>query len=204
MKIKLRRYELEYAKEHCAAVKASIECLKKWFTWASPDYCLCDTIKFIEGQSNRRNEGKYDYAIIDIDDNEFLGSCGLAKVKTHNNEQIASMSYWRRQDTKKSHVMKEAWEEVESEALKLGIKRIEIDVAHCNEPSKKLLLNILELNLKGISRFVVEMAKFMTAEDTLLIVQPRNDRTLWVMHRITDARNWLLFTEPSNEMFTAH
>ncbi len=138
MKIKLRRYELEYAKEHCAAVKASIECLKKWFTWASPDYCLCDTIKFIEGQSNRRNEGKYDYAIIDIDDNEFLGSCGLAKVKTHNNEQIASMSYWRRQDTKISHVMKEAWEEVESEAFKLGIKRIEIDVAHCNEPSKKV------------------------------------------------------------------
>jgi len=136
MNIVLKPYCLDYADCHYAAVKASIECLKKWFTWASPDYCLCDSIKFIEDQSSQENKGKYNFAIFDSDDGEFLGSCGLTKVKTYNGEQVASMSYWRRQDSNKKHVMGQAANKLKDEAFNnLGIKRIEIDIACCNKKS---------------------------------------------------------------------
>jgi RimJ/RimL family protein N-acetyltransferase len=136
MKIEIKPYHLEYAKDHCTAVKASIERLKKWFTWASSNYCLCDSIKFIKDQSNQEKEGKYNFAIFDNNDGEFLGSYGLTKVKTYNGEQIASMSYWRRQDSSKKGVMWQATEKVKDKAFnELGIKRIEIDIACCNNAS---------------------------------------------------------------------
>lgn len=136
MNIEIRPYRLNDAESHCAAVKASIECLSKWFTWASPNYCLCDSIKFIKDQSNQENKVKYNFAIIDNHDDEFLGSCGLTKVKTYNEEQVASMSYWRRQDSDKRRVMWQAIEKLKEKAFnELGIKRIEIDIAYCNKAS---------------------------------------------------------------------
>ncbi|MBI4296278.1 MAG: GNAT family N-acetyltransferase [Chloroflexi bacterium] len=139
MSIEIRQYDPKDAESHYAAVEASIESLKKWFSWASPNYCLCDSIKFIKDQPNRENMEKYDYAIFDADDSGFLGSCGLTKVRTYNGEQIASMSYWRRQDSNKRHVMREAVIKVKEKAFKeLGIKRIEIDIAYCNKASIKV------------------------------------------------------------------
>jgi ribosomal-protein-serine acetyltransferase len=143
MTIEIDQYHMEYAEKHCAAVRASIEGLKEWFTWVVPNYCLCDSIKFIEDQSKQKNQNKYEYAIIDNDDGEFLGSCSLTKVKTYNGEQIASMSYWRNQKSKKEHIGTIAANKLKNKAFdELGINRIEIDIAHCNKRSIGVAKNI--------------------------------------------------------------
>ena len=139
MTIEIRYYNKEDAKDHCEAVKASLNALKTWFTWAKPDYCLCDSIKFIEEQFCLPNVDKYEFAIIDEEDGQFMGSCSLTRVKTYNGQRIASMSYWRRQDSAKKHVASCAANKLKNKAFHdYGIERIEIDIADCNEYSRKV------------------------------------------------------------------
>jgi RimJ/RimL family protein N-acetyltransferase len=140
MVIKIRTYELKDVESHCNAVKMSIESLKKWFSWAKPNYCLCDSIKFINEQLDPNNKEKFNYAIIDTDDekNQLVGSCGLRIIKTYNGERIASMSYWCREDRQGQHITRCAVKQLLDKAKNLPIVRIEIDAAHCNVGSEKI------------------------------------------------------------------
>jgi RimJ/RimL family protein N-acetyltransferase len=163
---------MDYAEAHCVAVRASIQCLKTWFTWASADYCLCDSVRFIEDQPSQEQKGKYSFAIFGSDDDEFLGSCGLTKVKTYNGEPIASMSYWRRQDTVKRDVIRAAWEEIKQEASKLDIARIEIDVAKCNQHSIRVAKKIgakheRDIQIRGGDGKMHEGTRYVITEITI-------------------------------------
>ena len=40
VKVGIRDYTIDDAKDHSEAVIASLELLRKWFTWAKPDYSL--------------------------------------------------------------------------------------------------------------------------------------------------------------------
>lgn len=130
----LREYGDYDAQPHCNAVISSLAELRKWFTWAKPDYCLCDSYEFIEHQSKRKTEERYDYAIVNSESGEFLGSCGLTRVKTTDDtERVASMSYWIRTDKSGGGRMKKAIKKLKQMGFdKHNFDIIEIDVAYCN------------------------------------------------------------------------
>ena len=149
MKAEIRYYNrdnLEDAIAHTEAVKSSLDWLCTWFTWAKANYCLCDSINFINGIPNQEAEGQRSFVIYDVDDNEFLGSLGLSTMKTYNGERIASISYWRNQRTAKRGFMEDAVNMLISKAYsEFGFTRIEIDVGDCNIPSQQLASKVAKL-----------------------------------------------------------
>jgi len=139
--ITVRQYIPTDAENHYDAVKASIERLAKWFSWAKPNYCLCDSIEFIESQSEQ--EDKRHYAIVGgTCSSKFLGSCSWSRVETYDNKWTVSLSYWRRQDSKEKNVMGRAVRQVVDLAFKEGIQRVEIDIADCNLRSIKVACDV--------------------------------------------------------------
>jgi len=137
----IREYNECDIQAHCNAVISSLTELNKWFSWAKPDYCLCDSYEFITNQNQRKKGDKYDYAIIDSDSGEFLGSCGLNIIDTY--KQTVTMSYWIKSDKCGRHIMTKAANQLKDKGFKEhGFSEIEIRVAYCNPASKHVAENI--------------------------------------------------------------
>lgn len=137
----IREYNECDIQAHCNAVISSLTELSKWFTWAKPDYCLCDSYDFIVNQDKRKQEKRYDYAIVDKDNGEFLGGCGLRQIENGNNH--TEMSYWIRTDKSSRGVMKDAVKQLKHKGCnELKLREIEIHIAYCNPASKYIAENI--------------------------------------------------------------
>ncbi|MFC1907170.1 GNAT family N-acetyltransferase [Chloroflexota bacterium] len=150
--LKFREYKLEDAKDHYEAVRASLDTISKWFSWAKPDYCLCESIQFMKDQVDQKLKGKHAYAIYDTDNEKrFLGNCSF-NLGCENGEITATMSYWRRQDINKCGIMYPALKDVIKIAFEdFNANRIRIDIAHCNIASIKTTLKIMK-NMKKTER----------------------------------------------------
>ncbi len=93
--VTIRPFELGDGPSLLEAVSESIESLRQWMTWCKPDYASVDAQGFLCQSVSDWETGKnYSFAILNSENQTFLGSVGLNLVnRTHN---FAHLGYWIR------------------------------------------------------------------------------------------------------------
>ena len=83
------------------AVRESIPEVSKWMPWCHPDYSIEETKIWVKSQLEAwKNHEEFSFCIIDSDNNNFLGGCGLNQFNRAHN--FANLGYWvRSSETKK-------------------------------------------------------------------------------------------------------
>lgn len=75
------------------AVRESITELIPWMSWCHTEYSLKDSRKWVKTRKTEWRKGiSYDFVIIDISDESFLGMCGLNHIDADN--KVANLGYW--------------------------------------------------------------------------------------------------------------
>jgi ribosomal-protein-serine acetyltransferase len=91
--IGLRQFTLEDVPVLFNAIRESMTQLSDWMIWAHPDYSREDTQSFVLKCGPGWEKGEqYSFAIVDVDDGEFLGSVGLSAVNRAHG--FANLGYW--------------------------------------------------------------------------------------------------------------
>jgi RimJ/RimL family protein N-acetyltransferase len=92
--IRIRPYTLADARDVFAAARESFTELNPWMPWCHPDYCLEESIAWLEVQVAAFQQGTaYEFAMISPD-GRFLGGCGLNQIDQLNKR--ANLGYWVR------------------------------------------------------------------------------------------------------------
>src|SRR3954465_14556672 len=93
--VAIRPFRTEDSPLLFSAARESIVQLCAWMTWCTPTYSLQDSEAFISNAQTDWHSGKqYLFAILDAEDETFLGSVGLSHLnRTHN---FANIGIWVR------------------------------------------------------------------------------------------------------------
>jgi ribosomal-protein-serine acetyltransferase len=93
--IGLRQFTLEDVPQLFTAIQESMPQLSAWMVWAHPGYSMEDTHAFVTKCGSGWGKGEqYSFAIVDVQDGEFLGSVGLSAV--NRGHGFANLGYWVR------------------------------------------------------------------------------------------------------------
>ena len=93
--ILIRPLRLDDIKPLYEAVRESILEASKWMPWCHPDYSIEETKSWVKSQLDAwKNHREFSFCIIDSDDNNFLGGCGLNQFNRAHN--FANLGYWVR------------------------------------------------------------------------------------------------------------
>jgi RimJ/RimL family protein N-acetyltransferase len=136
--IGLRQFTLEDVPTLFTAVQESVAQLSAWMVWAHPNYSIEDTRAFVSKcGSGWENGEQYSFAIVDIQDGQFLGSVGLSAVNRAHG--FANLGYWVRTGKTRHGVATSATRmaaRFSFESLKLN--RVELLVPTANVASQRV------------------------------------------------------------------
>jgi RimJ/RimL family protein N-acetyltransferase len=134
-----------------AAARESIGDICAWMTWCTPGYSLEDSKSFVaRSQTDWENGHSYSFAILDIEDDTFLGSVGLNHIdRVHN---VANMGIWVRTSKTGQGVASNAIRLIATFAFEeLRLSRMEILVAFDNQPSIRVAEKV-RAKIEGVLR----------------------------------------------------
>jgi len=93
--ITIRPHQLDDIEPSYEAVRESLNELMPWMYWCHPDISLQEIKDWIESRPKTwEGDTGYHFAIIDTNDNSFLGNCGLDRIDLQN--KVAELGYWVR------------------------------------------------------------------------------------------------------------
>jgi RimJ/RimL family protein N-acetyltransferase len=120
------------------AVRASIPEISPWLAWCSPDYKIEDTRSWLTRQPDAWHAGtNYAFAVIDQQDGQLLGGCGLSQVDV--NFRLANLGYWVRSDQRGRGIAPRATRLTARFGIEmLALVRVEIIVSVHNTPSLRV------------------------------------------------------------------
>jgi len=120
------------------AVKVSKADLIPWMDWCRQDYSIEVSFEWLRILPTAWDQGKnYQFAIIDKESDQFLGSCGINHINQYY--LIANLGYWIRSDRKGEGIATEATKLVAQFGFQqLGLRRIEIVTGEENWASRRV------------------------------------------------------------------
>jgi RimJ/RimL family protein N-acetyltransferase len=136
-RIDLRQARPDEAEEIYAAICESEAELSPWLPDMS--HSTLDGVRhWIARQAAERAQGtRYDFAIVERDDDVFLGGCGLTQLNRRHG--FANLYYWVRTTAAGRGLASAAARQLARLGLEqLGLRRIEIVVAHNNLASQRV------------------------------------------------------------------
>src|ERR1051326_473753 len=93
--IGLRQFTAEDVPTLFNAVCESVSQLSNWMVWAHSNYSMEETLAFVAKCGPGWEKGEqYSFAIVDLQDGQFLGSVGLSAVNRAHD--FANLGYWVR------------------------------------------------------------------------------------------------------------
>ncbi len=132
----------DYAQKMFAVANANRETVMPWLEWALPEITSSaeDDFLFASDADKAWKKGeRFEYAIYDIKNKDFLGVIGVIRRGKERNQAI-ELGYWLKKDAQGYGYMQEAVKLVEDEFFSLGIQRITIRVDVENEKSNKFAI----------------------------------------------------------------
>lgn len=136
--ILIRPFRLDDVKPLFEAVRESIPEVSKWLPWCHPKYSIKETKTWINSQLGAwKNHKEFSFCIIDSNDNNFLGGCGLNQFNIAHN--FANLGYWVRTSQTGKGIATTATKLVAKFGFKiLHLSRLEILTAVDNIASQKV------------------------------------------------------------------
>ena len=136
--IGLRRFASEDIPSLFNAIRESMTQLSAWMVWAHPQYSMEDTQAFVLKCGPGWEKGEqYSFAIVDVQDGEFLGSVGLSGVNRAHG--FANLGYWVRTRKTRHGVATSATRLAARFSFEtLGLNRVELLVPTANIPSQRV------------------------------------------------------------------
>lgn len=133
----LRPYHKSDAEELYKAVRESMAEMSPWLPFAHEDYSIKETRDWLKKRPDGWKKGiSYDFAILDPEDDSFMGGCSLDHVDYNN--MTANLGYWVRTSRTRQGAAPTATKLLAKWGFKeLGLNRIEIIVATGNERSQR-------------------------------------------------------------------
>ena len=120
------------------AARETMEQLCAWMTWCRPDYSVTDAQDFILQCGPAWEKGEhYSFAIVDAQDNSFLGSVGLNNLNRLH--KFGNLGYWVRRAARGRGVATAAARlGAEFGFRELGLNRVEILIPEINLASQRV------------------------------------------------------------------
>jgi RimJ/RimL family protein N-acetyltransferase len=136
--IGLRQFTLEDTPSLYTAVHESMKQLSAWMVWAHPNYSMDETQSFVSKCRPGWEKGEqYSFAIVGIQDGQFLGSVGLSAINRAHG--FANLGYWVRMGKTGHGVATSATRMAAQFSFKtLGLNRIELLVPIANVASQRV------------------------------------------------------------------
>lgn len=137
-KIILRPPNSEDAPDILEAVQASRPALSEWMDWYNPEFSLETAKEWLQTLEAAWEKGNnYQFAIIDQEHQQFLGSCGINHINT--TYRFANLGYWIRSDRTGEGLATETTRLLAKFGFQqLGLQRIEIVTAVENGASRRV------------------------------------------------------------------
>ncbi|MFN3742317.1 MAG: GNAT family N-acetyltransferase [Anaerolineales bacterium] len=133
----LRPLRLEHAVPLYHAVRASLDDLIPWMSWAHPGYSLADARQWVMTASRQWKEGQYYGFAIFNQERELIGSCSLGQI--HPYYRFANLGYWVHHAYRGRGIAGRAARLVARFGFEaLGLLRIEIVIALNNHASRRV------------------------------------------------------------------
>jgi ribosomal-protein-serine acetyltransferase len=134
----LRQFALDDVPSLFNAIRESMTQLSAWMVWAHPQYSMEDTQAFVLKCGPGWDKGEqYSFAIVDVQDGQFLGSVGLSAVNRAHG--FANLGYWVRTRKTRHGVATSATRMAARFSFKtLGLNRVELLVPTANIPSQRV------------------------------------------------------------------
>lgn len=118
------------------AVRASLDDLIPWMSWAHPRYSLLEARRWVETARRRWREGNY-YGFGIFSQQELIGSCSLGQF--HEYYPLANLGYWVRHSHRGQGIAGRAARLVARFGFEhLGLVRVEIVIAVDNHASRRV------------------------------------------------------------------
>jgi len=120
------------------AARESLEHLRRWMTWCSPEYAPADAYAFVsQCPEDWANNDHYSFAILDERENKFLGSVALNQLNLPH--KCANVGYWVRESAKGRGAATIATRLVSRFAFReLGMERLEFLIPSANVASRRV------------------------------------------------------------------
>jgi ribosomal-protein-serine acetyltransferase len=136
--IGLRQFRLEDVPSVFSAIRESMPQLANWMVWAHPKYSMEDTHAFVLKCGPGWEKGEQcSFAIIDLNDGQFLGSVGLSAVNRAHG--FANLGYWVRTGKTRHGVATSATRMAARFGFEtLGLNRVELLVPTANVASQRV------------------------------------------------------------------
>jgi RimJ/RimL family protein N-acetyltransferase len=136
--IGLRQFTAEDAPVLFNAIGESMAQLSAWMVWAHLQYSLEDTQAFILKCGSGWEKGEqYSFAVVDVQDGQFLGSVGLSAVNRAHG--FANLGYWVRTGKTRHGVATSATRMAARFSFqRLGLNRVELLVPTANGGSQRV------------------------------------------------------------------
>jgi len=136
--IGLRQFALDDVPSLFNAISESMTQLSAWMVWAHPHYSMEDTQAFVLKCRPGWEKGEqYSFAIVDVQDGQFLGSVGLSAVNRAHG--FANLGYWVRTRKTRHGVATSATRLAARFSFEtLALNRVELLVPTANIPSQRV------------------------------------------------------------------
>jgi ribosomal-protein-serine acetyltransferase len=138
-KLYIRPYEAEDIPALYEAARESAgESFTWWMSWCHADYTLEESSQFVHSRDEaRRNEEEYDFAIFDVETDNFLGGVGLNQFNRQHG--FANLGYWVRASSMGQGIAPAAVLLCARFAFQeVGLNRVEILIATENTRSRRV------------------------------------------------------------------
>jgi RimJ/RimL family protein N-acetyltransferase len=136
-RVGLRQFTLEDVPTLFNGIRESMTQLSAWMVWAHPQYSMEDTHAFVLKCGPGWEKGEqYTFAIVDVQDGQFLGSVGLSAVNRAHG--FANLGYWVRTRKTRHGVATSATRLAARFSFELGLNRVELLVPTANVPSQRV------------------------------------------------------------------
>lgn len=136
--VRIRPYRSDDVDAHYDAVRASADEVARWLPWCHPAYSRQESEAWIAARADAWAAGEaYSFAVIDADDGEFLGGCGLNHINRVH--AYANLGYWIRTDAAGRGAATAAALLVARFGFEqVGLQRIEIGMSLDNHASRRV------------------------------------------------------------------
>jgi ribosomal-protein-serine acetyltransferase len=150
--VRLRPYRKEDLQDLYLAVRESLPQLNPWLDFATDNYSLEDSKKWLTECPKAWEAGSaYNFAITDAQNGQYLGGCGLNDFNPQHT--IANLGYWVRTNQTRRGIATACTRLVSRWGIdKLKLQRITIQIARPNRASQRVAEKagaVLEGNLRN-------------------------------------------------------
>jgi len=155
-----------------AAADQSREHVGRWMGWMKPGYCIDDTRKWIEESIAHWRQGdSYEHLIIDTEDGQVAGACGLNHI--NRKELVCNLGYWVRASKRGLGAARQATLQLRDFGFEtVGLNRIEIVVADGNQPSRRVAESVGAV-YEGLQRMRLKVRERVYNAHMYALLNPR-------------------------------